>query len=183
MFGLQGLQWKRPHQYVTIIATRYSYISPGPPPPEKCTPTPAVALRVKMSKQAHGQWCTRKEKPVWCALKISPPLTRSLSWSQWRTIRLHFVFFAGAKSSTFATSTSTCQSPAVSRRWNMQRSSGRVWRSPQRLWWDLPPIGHHFLLVPLKILQRSDLTGTVFTAHNSSNALLSLIWLLCCECH
>lgn len=75
--------------------------------------------------------------------------------------------FAEAKSSTFAMSTSTYRSPAVSQRWSMRRSSGHVWRSPQRLWWDPPTIGHHFLSVLLKILQRFDLTDIVRTAHNS----------------
>lgn len=61
MFRLQGLLWKLPHQYVTIITTRYNYILPVLRHPKKCTPTSAVALRVMMSKEAHKRWCTRKK--------------------------------------------------------------------------------------------------------------------------
>lgn len=85
------------------------------------------------------------------------------------------VCFAEAKSSTFAMSTSTYQSPAVSQRWNMRRSSGHVWRSPKRLWWGLHPIGNHCPLVLLKTWQRSDwLILWMFFCFTHS---VSLLWM------
>lgn len=123
------------------------------------------------------QWYTRKENRFdvhWIYPFDWPAVCLDFSGTQYNFT----VCFAESKSSTFAMNTSTCQRPAVRRRWNMRRSSGHVWRSPQRLWWDLPPIGHHFLLVLLKILQRSDLTAILCTAHNSSNALM-FHWCAC----